>query len=368
MEVWTWTQSLKDEYGEGMIQTPYERGLHRVALVMLAATFLLIFMGGMVTSHQAGLAVPDWPNSFGYNLFLLPTRYWVGGVLYEHTHRLMGTVVGMLAILLAVWAWCVESRLWVRWLGALIVLGVIVQGTLGGLRVVWSSLDLAMVHACVAQAFLCMVTLMVVATSRWWHEVESLSGRSPARSGRFLAGLAGFTAAAIYMQLIAGSIMRHNGAALAIPDFPWAYGRVLPPITQEDVHRANSIRALMLNLPPVTLEQMLYHYLHRVGACLVMVAVIALALEIMWRHRQRRELRWPAIWLTGLALMQFALGVMTVLMRKPPDVATAHVVLGAAVLAVSFVVMARSLRLYGPRPHTADQEKEPSPLPGMAGG
>src|SRR4051794_20212246 len=89
-----------------MPQTPrYNRSLHVIALLTAAATFPLIFMGGLVTSHGAGLAVPDWPNSFGYNMFLFPPRHWVGGILYEHSHRLMGTVVGFCAILLALFAY-----------------------------------------------------------------------------------------------------------------------------------------------------------------------------------------------------------------------------------------------------------------------
>src|SRR5258705_7590290 len=96
----------------------YNRSLHVIAVLTAAATFPLIFMGGLVTSHQAGMSVPDWPNSYGYNMFLFPPRLWIGGILYEHTHRLMGTVVGALSIVLAIVAWQFETRRWVRWLAA----------------------------------------------------------------------------------------------------------------------------------------------------------------------------------------------------------------------------------------------------------
>src|SRR5947207_12396113 len=96
----------------------YHPWLHRVALLTAVATFPLIFMGGLVTSHQAGMSVPDWPNSYGYNMFLFPPRLWVGNILYEHTHRLMGSVVGMLSIVLALVAWRTEQRRWVRLLAA----------------------------------------------------------------------------------------------------------------------------------------------------------------------------------------------------------------------------------------------------------
>src|SRR5215217_8158959 len=102
-----------------------------VALATAVATFPLIFMGALVTSHGAGMSVPDWPNSYGYNMFTFPPRLWVGGILYEHTHRLMGTVVGMLSILLAVQAWRTEPRRWVRWLTASVLGAVFFQGVLG---------------------------------------------------------------------------------------------------------------------------------------------------------------------------------------------------------------------------------------------
>src|SRR3954464_8165261 len=108
--------------------------LHRIALFTAAATFPLIFMGGLVTSHGAGMSVPDWPNSYGYNMFMFPPSKWVGGIFYEHTHRLMATVVGMLSIVLAIAAWKLESRKWVRWLAYGVLGVVIIQGILGGLR------------------------------------------------------------------------------------------------------------------------------------------------------------------------------------------------------------------------------------------
>src|SRR5438034_6191594 len=119
-----------------MTALTYNRPLHVIALLTTAATFPLIFMGGLVTSHGAGMSVPDWPNSYGYNMFLFPPRLWIGGILYEHTHRLMGTVVGMLSIALAVCAWKLEARTWARRLAYCVLAAVIFQGILGGLRVV----------------------------------------------------------------------------------------------------------------------------------------------------------------------------------------------------------------------------------------
>src|SRR3954462_9934359 len=118
-----------------MIKSTYHPRLHLLAVLTACATFPLIFMGGLVTSHGAGLSVPDWPNSYGNNMFLFPPRFWVGGILYEHTHRLMGTLVGMLSIILPIVAWKTEERRRVRWLGTSVLGAVMFQGILGGLRV-----------------------------------------------------------------------------------------------------------------------------------------------------------------------------------------------------------------------------------------
>src|SRR5687768_18076477 len=103
----------------------YSRKLHILALLTTFATFPLIFMGGLVTSHGAGMSVPDWPNTYGYNMFTFPPSKWVGGIFYEHTHRLMGSLVGFLSIVLAVVAWKIEPRKWVRWLAYWVLIAVI---------------------------------------------------------------------------------------------------------------------------------------------------------------------------------------------------------------------------------------------------
>src|SRR5580700_7989010 len=110
--------------------------LHRFAILTAVATFLLLGAGGLVTSHEAGMSVPDWPNSYGYNMFLFPPSKWIGGIFYEHTHRLWASVVGFMTTALAVWLWLKDPRKWMKWLGVVAFLLVIAQGVLGGLRVV----------------------------------------------------------------------------------------------------------------------------------------------------------------------------------------------------------------------------------------
>src|SRR3954447_24194158 len=179
-----------------MTENRYNPWLHRIALLTAAATFPLIFMGGLVTSHGAGMSVPDWPNSYGYNMFLFPPRLWIGGILNEHTHRLMATVVGMLSIVLTIAAWMLESRRWVRWVATGVLGAVIFQGVLGGLRVVWVKLDLAIVHACFAQAFFCFAAFAAIVTSKWWIEAPD----SSQQNRTWLIHLAAACVFAIYAQ------------------------------------------------------------------------------------------------------------------------------------------------------------------------
>ena len=138
---------------------------------MALSILVLICSGGLVTSNDAGLAVPDWPTSFGYNMFAFPLSRWLapGGVRLEHSHRLIATGEGMLSIVLALWVWRSEPRRWVRNLGYATLGMVIVQGVLGGLRVVLVADWIGIVHGCVAQAFLALVSLIALVTSRWWR-------------------------------------------------------------------------------------------------------------------------------------------------------------------------------------------------------
>src|SRR6266581_3722480 len=256
-----------------MIRSSYNSALHRIALLTACATFPLIFMGGLVTSHGAGMSVPDWPNSYGYNMFLFPPRFWVGGILYEHTHRLMGSVVGLLSIVLVFAAWK-EERKWVRNLALAVLAAVILQGVLGGLRVVLVKLHLAIIHACFAQAFFCLTALMATVTSRWWIEAAPLeAGKWRSR----LATLGLIAVGAIYLQLILGALMRHHDAGLAIPDFPASYGHVLPPTNATELKAVNDWRAWSAEPAlnnQVTLAQIWLHFAHRAWAIVVSVLVI----------------------------------------------------------------------------------------------
>lgn len=325
-----------------MLDVHYNASFHRIAQLTTGATLLLIFMGGLVTSHGAGMSVPDWPNSYGYNMFTFPPSRWIGGIFYEHTHRLMGTVVGLLTIVLTVIAWAKENRLWVRWLATAALVVVILQGVLGGLRVIWDKLDLAIVHACVAQAFLCLVASIATASSRWWLT----TGKDNTPDGNGLIGLCIACVVAVFAQLVLGALMRHYGAGLAIPDFPLNYGRLLPPTDQAALESANQQR-VGLQLTGVSLGQIWLHFAHRLGA--VIVTILLLVTVRRATATSDRAIRTPAVMLLFLLAVQITLGILTVLWRKPADVASLHVVVGAHILMSSFVLLLRTARIYSPK-------------------
>ena len=181
---------------------------HRFALLTCVFTVVLILAGGLVTSTGSGLAVPDWPTTFGYNMFLFPWSKMVGGVFIEHSHRLLGALVGLLTILTTVAIWKTDERKWMRRLGTAAVGLVIFQGVLGGMRVVLIKLNLAIVHACVAQIFFGLMVSAALFTSRGWREDAGQA------SDRGLARLGLITVLLLYVQIIFGAVLRHTGNRL----------------------------------------------------------------------------------------------------------------------------------------------------------
>ena len=208
---------------------PRARGLHGFAIAVAAATLLLVFAGGLVTSTESGLSVPDWPTTYGQNMFTFPVSKWVGGIRYEHVHRLIASGVGLLTVALAVWLARREPRRWVRRLGYLALAAVVAQGVLGGLTVLLLlPTAVSVAHACLAQTFFCLVvTIAVVTSPRWTSSARTLrEALATSPVGRSAA----VTAGAVFLQLLVGAVMRHTRAGLAIPDFPLSLGRVVPPL------------------------------------------------------------------------------------------------------------------------------------------
>ena len=175
---------------------------YRLALATLAATCVLILLGGLVTNTGAALAVPDWPSTFGYNMVLFPWSRMVGGILYEHSHRLMGALVGLLTLALAGALWREGGRL--RRLGLIAVAAVVVQGALGGLRVVLLEDTLAIFHGCLAQAFFALLAVIALLTAPRGRVAATPT--EPA-----LKGLAVLAAVLVYAQIVFGALLTHAG-------------------------------------------------------------------------------------------------------------------------------------------------------------
>lgn len=175
---------------------------HRLALATCGATFVLILFGGLVTNTGAALAVPDWPTTFGHNMFLYPWSRMVGGIFYEHSHRLIGAAVGALTLLLAAALWREGAAL--RWLGLIAAAAVGVQGLLGGLRVVLLKETLAILHGCLAQTFFAL--LAAIAYLTWRGASARVEGIDPPL--RLVTLLA---AVLVYAQVVFGALLTHAG-------------------------------------------------------------------------------------------------------------------------------------------------------------
>jgi heme a synthase len=331
------------------------RPLYRFACFTAGAILLLICSGGLVTSTNSGLAVPDWPNSYGYNMFAFPWSRWSsGGVFHEHSHRLIASGVGLLTIALAVWLWLAEPRRWLKILGVIALAVVILQGILGGLRVIALKDEIGIFHAGLAQAFLGLVCFIAFALSRAWDRLGSTAILDVAARHR-LRSIAVFVTALIYAQLILGATMRHAHAELSIRDFPLAYGQILPPLDEVSLARINLERLQVLHLPPTTKAQIILQMLHRLGALLVaigvgLVATVSLRSATLPASIRRVALLWPA-----LIAIQIVLGMYSIWTQKAADIATAHVAVGAVSLVMGVMLIAMLSRLGATAPMLARQ-------------
>lgn len=256
--------------------SPTSRSLwpHRTAWLLACATFPLIWMGGLVTTYGAGMAVPDWPNTYGYNLFLYPLASWlsVWDVFLEHSHRLIGASVGMITIVLAGLLWYAERRRWLRWLGVVAIVGVCFQGTLGGLRVIGDELFLAMIHGCTAPVFFALCAAMVTFTSaRWQDPGQPQASFSAGRLPWFaLAATLG-----VYVQIVLGAQLRH-----------------LPPGASPGWFT-------------------LWTWSHLIVAGLVLISLVWLAVAVLRQTGQEPLLARRAKLLLGLIVIQVLLGLGT---------------------------------------------------------
>jgi cytochrome c oxidase assembly protein subunit 15 len=282
--------------------------VRRLAFLTAGATLPLLFIGGLVTGTGAGLAVPDWPTTFGTNMILYPWSKMIGGIFYEHSHRLFAAGVGFLTLVLALLLWVYDSRPWVRWLGVAALSLVITQGVIGGLRVVLLERTLAIIHGSLAQGFFALMVSLALFTSREWSESPQRIQVPEAHRVRRLCLL---TSGLIYLQGIFGAVLRYTSSFLEA---------------------------------------------HLLLAFLVAVHVVLLTVRILRSQSDQPRLVRPATLLSGLLILQLALGLGSYLGRFAPlglnlpypavvAVTTSHVVTGALMLVTSLVLALRAYRL-----------------------
>lgn len=279
----------------------FHRGLHRFAVVLSGCIFLLIVAGALVTSEDAGLSVPDWPTSFG-SIYKIPPM--VGGVKFEHTHRMIAEGVGLLTILFCLAAFRIERRKWLKNLSLAAIGTVIAQGVLGGLTVLYFlPWYISSAHAALAQTFFCIAVLMALYTGREWTELTPSGIEDDGiPSTRTLALL---SIIALYLQLFFGAAFRHSGMSILA---------------------------------------------HLVNAVFTSGILTWTAVRVLSRYGQIASLRRPAATIIGLLLIQVGVGFSAYLTRVvwgknavqplPSMVSTtvSHVAIGALLLATSFVL------------------------------
>ena len=289
------------------MSTPFNQAHHYFAVFTAGVTFVLLIAGALVTSNDAGLAVPDWPTSFG-SIYRIPPM--VGGVKYEHGHRMVAQFVGLLTIVLALWTWRVDRRAWMRKLGFAALALVIVQGILGGITVLYFLPPwVSTAHATLAQTFFCTVVLIALFTSRGWLEATQLQLLDVRRPS--LLALSRLTVAAVLVQLVLGAAFRHSG----------------------------------LKLMP-----------HLLLAAVVTILTLWTVTRVLSGYSKAAALRRPAVWLMGLLVTQLALGFAAYLTRvewgtdAPQPLLSmvvstvAHVAVGALLLATSVVLATQTQR------------------------
>ena len=319
----------------------YKPFLFWFGLVALVWTTFLLYAGGFTTTIRAGMAFLDWPLSNGS----INPEGWLEDrdMMAEHSHRLLGMVMGLLSIGLCITAYVVKAAPRVRKMGIALVVMVVLQGLLGGLRVLLDQLNLnidhnvyaqtfAVAHATLAQIYLCLLVAFVICSSRSWINRDA---GFPARPSPSVYRWGMLACSTLVLQLIVGAIMRHAHAGLAIPTFPLTpHGTVVPPVFNFDIA---------------------IHFSHRVGAVVVTLSILWFCVAIWKDASSRKALGKSAIALIGLLLAQVLLGALVIWKVRNEHVTTLHMLNGAFTLALCWAMTFRSLKFQLDRASTKDR-------------
>lgn len=316
----------------------YTRNLHYFALLTVMVAILLIVAGATVTSTGSGDAVPDWPLSYGS---LTPPMK--GGILFEHSHRLIAGLTGLLIAILAIWLWRKEKRKTVKWMGFGALLAVIIQATLGGLRVlivsnagvqdtilsltgnaslVDSRIIITAIHAVLAQSIVCLIVAIAVMTSRSWMDFKD--DNIKVSSNIFSVNI--ILVAAVFLQLVIGAFVRHTGSGLIIPDFPLSFGKIIPPFRNLP-NKAN--------IPfPISdqefLAKVVLQFSHRIMGIIILALIVYFFIQ--WNKIDKTAFL-PKI-LMLLTVVQIILGAVNIWSKKSVISTIPHVAIGAVILAL----------------------------------
>ena len=311
--------------------------VRRLSKLLVISTLLLIFAGALVKSHEVGLSVPDWPTSYGYQMFSFPLTDMIGGIFYEHGHRMIATIVGLMTLILAFTIYYTDHSLWLK-KTAFFALGlVIIQGLFGGLTVLlFLPTPVSVIHAILAQTFL-MVTIFISYGLSKERANRVLKESTDYKVLRFPTYL---VTSIVFIQLIIGALMRHTESGLAIPDFPLSGGYIIPTFNQEMLNTIQSMQ-FESGLPFVTLNQIIIHYLHRMGAIAVTISIGWLTLKIIQSKISNERIYRLTWYLITLLIIQITLGAFTIWSVKEPFITSIHVVNGALILGVSTLLILR---------------------------
>ena len=335
----------------------YNSKLYYWSILTTVCTFVLIFIGGLVKSTESGLSVPDWPTTYGENMFLFPISNMVGGILYEHGHRLFASLVGMLILIQTIWILLLDERRWLKKVSLFTFLTIIVQGILGGFTVhymlpIWISAS----HGIIAQLTLCLTLFLSISLSKSWiQESKELINSN-------IYKLATFVTLLILIQLVLGAVMRHSEAGLVAFDFPTMNGDLVPEI--EKIYDYNQIRdefiweniensdstliqrdVLDEHLEPINPFKLLIHFLHRTWAYIVFGFILYLWITALKSFNGDDLFKLSSSFLLFIVIIQIILGIFSIWSIRDILITTLHVANGSLVLATSFYITVWSWRL-----------------------
>ena len=307
--------------------------LRRFSKLTVFSTLFLIFAGALVKSHEVGLSVPDWPTTYGKQMFAFPLSDMVGGIFYEHGHRIIATIVGFFTMIQAIWLGFSHHPNWLKKLGFFALAMVIIQGLFGGITVLFFLPPLvSIIHGILAQTFFIMTIIIAYSMSQERENRVDNGMVQAIRKGALLMG------GLVYIQLILGALMRHTGSGLAIPDFPTMGGMWIPTFSSQMMANINYI-LFDLDLDSVSKGQVIIHFIHRLGAVIVTGTIGYFYAKYGQIIKASQRSKAVFISIIVIVIIQFSLGVLTVLSARSPYIASFHVVTGAALLGLCTLLL-----------------------------